>query len=61
MGTASVPEFLMTAFAWFSMVVCSSSWISVVCKHFVRSLHVVIALPQDISVQNLFSRVTGVM
>lgn len=59
MGTASVSEFLMTAVTWFSVAVFSPSWISVVCKHFFQSLHVAVALPQDISVQNLFSRVTG--
>lgn len=49
MGAAQVSEFLMTAVTWLSTAASSSPWMSV------QRLHAVIILPQDISVQNLFS------
>lgn len=52
MGAAPVSEFLMTAVIWFSMAVFSSSWFSLVCKNFFRSLQVGRALPQGASVQS---------
>ena len=52
MGAAQVSEFLMTAVTWFSMAASSSPWMTV------QRLRAVIIFPQDISVQNLFSRVT---
>lgn len=52
MDSASMSEFLMTAVTWFSMAVFSSSWFLLVYKSFFQSLHVVRALPQDVSVQS---------